>query len=145
MAVADLIESPIHDESQATALLELAFAMSAVDGHLADEELASFREIVSRVRGRTATDEDIGDLLEKFVHASHMAGLDLRAKQVMARIPPVLRETAYSLAYGLSLVDKDSSEYESDLLADMAKEFGFDPKVAEGIQARVRDKLALGT
>ena len=145
MAVADLIESPIHDEGHASALLELAFAVSAVDGHLADEELASFREVVSRVRGKHATDEDIGDLLEKFVHASHMAGLDLRAKQVMARIPPVLRETAYSLAFGLTLVDKERSEYEEELLRDMAKEFGFDERTANGIQSRVRDKLALGT
>ena len=145
MAVADLIESPIHDDAHASALLELAFAMSAVDGHLADEELASFREIVSRVRGKTATDEDIGDLLEKFVHASHMAGLDMRAKQVMARIPPVLRETAYSLAYGLSLVDKEKTEHEDELLADMAKEFGFDTRTAEGIQARVREKLTTGS
>lgn len=119
--------------------------MSAVDGHLADEELASFREIVSRVRGKTATDEDIGDLLEKFVHASHMAGLDMRAKQVMARIPPVLRETAYSLAFGLSLVDKEKTEYEDELLADMAKEFGFDEKTAQGIETRVRDKLTTGS
>lgn len=145
MAVADLIESPIHDEAHASALLELAFAVSAVDGHLADEELASFREIVSRVRGRQATDEDIGDLLEKFVHASHMAGLDLRAKQVMAKIPPVLRETAFSLAFALSLVDKEASEYEDELIGDMAKEFGFDAKTAEGIKSRVRDKLTKGT
>jgi uncharacterized tellurite resistance protein B-like protein len=145
MAVADLIESPIHDEAHASALLELAFAMSAVDGHLADEELASFREILSRVRGKQATDEDIGDLLEKFVQASHMAGLDLRAKQVMAKIPPVLRETAYSLAYALSLVDKEKSEYEDQLLAEMAKEFGFDGRTAEGIQRRVRDKLTTGS
>lgn len=145
MAVADLIESPIHDDAQATALLELAFAVSAVDGHLADEELASFREIVSRVRGKQATDEDIGDLLEKFVHASHMAGLDLRAKQVMAKIPPVLRETAFSLAFGLSLVDNEKSEYEDELIADMAKEFGFDATTAEGIKRRVRDKLTKGT
>ena len=145
MAVADLIESPIHDEGHASALLELAFAVSAVDGHLADEELRSFREIVSRGRGRQATDEDIGDLLEKFVHASHMAGLDLRAKQVMAKIPPVLRETAFSLAFALSLVDQESSEYEDDLLADMAKEFGFDAKTADGIKARVRDKLTTGS
>lgn len=141
MAVADLIDGPIHDEAHAASLLELAFAMSAVDGHLADEELASFREIVSRVRGREATDEDIGDLLEKFVQASHMAGLDLRAKQVMAKIPPVLRETAYSLAFGLSLVDREKSEHEDGLLAEMAKEFGFDAKTAEGIQARVKGKL----
>ena len=52
MAVADLIESPIHDEAHASALLELAFAMSAVDGHLADEELASFREVVAEVMER---------------------------------------------------------------------------------------------
>lgn len=141
MAVADLIESPIRDEAHASALLELAFAMSAVDGHLADEELASFREIVSRVRGKEASDGDIGDLLEKFVQASHMAGLDLRAKQVMAKIPPPLRETAYSLAFALSLVDKESSDYEDELLEAMAKEFGFDAQTAQGIQARVREKL----
>jgi hypothetical protein len=144
MAVADLIDSPIHDEANATALLELAFAVSAVDGHLADEELASFREIVSRVRGKDATDEDIGDLLEKFVQASHLAGLDLRAKQVIARISPPLRETAFALAYGLSLVDAERSPYEEELLADIVKGFGFDESTAEGIRERVRRRLSTG-
>lgn len=144
MAVADLIESPIPNEAHASALLELAFAMSAVDGHLADEELASFRDIVSRVRGKTATDDDIGDLLEKFVHASHMAGLDLRVKQVMARIPAELRETAYALSYGLSLIDKEASEHEAELLVDMAKEFGLDAAATNGIQERVRNRLTTG-
>ena len=74
-----------------------------------------------------------------------MAGLDLRAKQVMAKIPPVLRETAFSLAFALTLVDNENSEYEDELIADMAKEFGFDAKTAEGIKSRVRDKLTKGT
>lgn len=144
MAVADLIESPIPNEAHATSILELAFAVSAVDGHLADEELASFREIVSRVRGKPATDEDIGDLLEKFVHASHMAGLDARAKQVVAKIPAEHRETAYALAFALSLVDKEASEFEAELLTDMAKDFGFDDRTTKKIQERVRMKLAIG-
>jgi len=145
MAVADIVESPIPNDADATAMLELAFAVSAVDGHLADEELASFREIVSRVRGKHATDDDIGDLLEKFVHASHMAGLDVRVKQVIARIPAQHRETAFALAYGLSLVDNEQSEFEDELIAEMAKDFGFDAAKAKGIQERVRKKLALGS
>lgn len=144
MAVADLVESPITNEAHATSLLELAFAVSAVDGHLADEELASFREIVSRVRGKTATDEDVGDLLEKFVQASHLAGLELRAKQVIAKIPAELRETAYALAFGLSFVDRDKSELEDELLADVAKQFGFDEKTKGAIQQRVRTRLTTG-
>ena len=38
-----------------------------------------------------------------------------------------------------------TSEYEDELIADMAKEFGFDAKPAEGIKSRVRDKLTKGT
>ena len=52
--------------------------------------------------------------------------------------------SAWLVPWSAELVDKESSEYEAQLLAEMAKAFGFDAKTAEGIQARVRGKLTTG-
>ena len=144
MAVSDLLDGPIADEAHGTALLELAFAISAVDGHLADEEQAAFRELVSRVRGKTATDDDVGALLEQFVYSAHTTGLDERVKRVLPKIPAELRDTAFSIAYGLSLVDREENEYEGELLADMAKALGIDDAKANELREQVRRRLSIG-
>lgn len=144
MAVSDLLDGPILDEAHGNALLELAFAVSAVDGHLADEELASFRELVSRVRGKHATDDDIGHLLEQFVYSAHTIGLDERVKKVVPNIPAASRETAFSVAYGLSLVDREENEHEGELLADVAKALGIADARAKELREHVRRRLSIG-
>jgi len=144
MAVSDLLDGPIANEAHGTALLELAFAVSAVDGHLADEEQAAFRELVSRVRGKTATDDDVGELLEQFVYSAHTVGLDERVRRVLPSIPAELRETAFSVAFGLSLVDREENEYEGELLEDVAKALGIDDARANVLRDDVRRKLSIG-
>ena len=103
-------------------VLELAFLMSAVDGHLADEELEAFRELVTCARGRSTTKADVDDLLERYVVTAHSVGVDERMREVAKAIPDDLRETAFKVAIGLSLVDSDASEFEYEMIAVLARE-----------------------
>ena len=113
---------PISSNEACENVLELAFLMSAVDGHLADEELEAFRELVTCARGRSATKDDVDDLLERYVVAAHSVGVDERMREVAKSIPEDLRETAFKVAIGLSLVDSDASEFEYEMIAVLAKQ-----------------------
>jgi hypothetical protein len=123
MSLADLVSGPIASPDAGDAVLELAFLMTAVDGYLADEENEVFAAIVERIRGRAPTKEELDALLERFVAASHTVGVDERVRQVAPSVPPELRELAFKIVVGLSLVDDDESEYESALAADIEKVF----------------------
>lgn len=137
MPIAKLVPSPIADDEHADAVLELAFLMSAVDGHLADEELAAFRELVPLVRGREAKAEEIDTLLGGFVMGTHDSGVDGRIREVAKAIPTELRETAFKLAIGLSLVDHDENESEYGLVGMLATSLGIaDRAVALAAEAR---------
>ena len=91
MPIVELVPASIAATDHADALLEVAFLMSAVDGHLADEELAAFGELVGRVRGRSATKDEIGALLERFVFSAHTVGVPDRVREVAKSLPPELR------------------------------------------------------
>jgi DnaJ-domain-containing protein 1 len=49
MPIAQLVFAPIGVTEHADALLEVAFLMGAVDGHLAEEEIADLRETAFEV------------------------------------------------------------------------------------------------
>ena len=103
MPIAKLVSSPIADRAQGDAVLELAFLVSAGDGHLADEELAAFRELVGCVRGHEAKKEEIDELLGGFLmNAQTIRGED-RIRELAATVPGELREIAFKLAVGLTM------------------------------------------
>lgn len=120
MSIAKLASSPIADEKHADAVLEVAFLMSAVDGYLADEELAAFRELLPLLRGRPANEGEVDALLGRFVMGVHGSGAEARLREVAAAVPADLRETAFKVAVGLSLVDDDTDESEYELVALLA-------------------------
>ncbi len=124
MSIASLVTSPVTSIEDADALLELAFLMSATDGYLADEELDAFRELVAVLRGRDPTKDEVDELLGRFVVEAHSAGVDARVKTVATTVPPPLRETAFKIAVGLSLVDRDESEHEDELAGLLASTLG---------------------
>ena len=131
MSIAELVPAgPVATEN-GTALLEVAFLMSAVDGHLADEELAAFGELVTRVRGREATKEEIGSLLEKFVFSAHTVGVPERVREVAKSLPAELRAPAFTVAVALGMVDKDASDHEDELALILAEALGVTDRVAE--------------
>lgn len=124
MSIGKLVPTPIHDTDHADAILEVAFLMSAVDGHLADEELAAFKELIAKVRGKSvAPKEDLDNLLERFVVAAHTVGVDERVREVAKTIPKELREMAFKIAVGLSLVDHEESEFEDEMVGTLGAAF----------------------
>lgn len=124
MPIAKLVSSPIQGRAHGDAVLELAFLVSAGDGHLADEELVAFRQLVGLVRGHEATQEEIDALLGGFLmNAQTIRGED-RIREVGATIPGELRETAFKLAVGLTMVDDEASEVEDQLIGILAATLG---------------------
>ncbi|CAN5925392.1 hypothetical protein BH11MYX4_BH11MYX4_30220 [soil metagenome] len=124
MPIAKLISSPIADRAHGDAVLELAFLVSAGDGHLADEELAAFGELVGLVRGHEAKKEEIDELLGGFLmNAQTIRGAD-RIRELAAALPGELRETAFKVAVGLSMVDDDENEHEDELIGILAATLG---------------------
>ena len=119
MSIADLLPGPIASSEGADMVLELAFLMSAVDGHLADEELAAFRVLVGTARGREVTKTEVDDLLEQFVVATQV-GVEDRVRAIARMLPVELREVAFKVTVGLSLVDHDASEHEYAIVGILA-------------------------
>ena len=143
MSIAQLVLAPIAATEHADALLEVAFLMSAVDGHLAEDEQAVFAELVGRVRGRDVTQAEIDELLGRFVVAVHAAGPADRVREVGPTIPVNLREVAFKVAVGLALVDHDASEQEDELVGILGATLGLAERAialaAEGRQAAGAD------
>ena len=131
MSIAELVPTSIVGTEHAAALLEVAFLMSAVDGHLADEELATFGELVARVRGREPTKEEVGTLLEGFVFSAHTVGVPERVREVAKTLPADLRAPAFTVAVALSMVDNDASEHEDELVGILAEALGLETRVSE--------------
>jgi tellurite resistance protein len=138
MRIDSRIASPIADRDHRCAILELAFAMCAVDGHLADEELAAFRDLVGILQGRPATDDDVGELLERFVEKAQMLGVEERVARLALNVPPPLRETAFRVTFALSLVDGEESAFERELVAELAGHLAMSAEQAAALEASVR-------
>ena len=124
MPIAKLVSAPIADRAQGESILELAFLVSAGDGHLADEELAAFRELLGAVRGHGATKEEVDELLGGFLmNAQTIRGED-RIRELGPTIPGELREIAFKVAVGLTMVDNEASEQEDQLTGILAATLG---------------------
>src|SRR5688572_13296616 len=103
---------PIAAKEHADALLELAFLVTAADGRLAAEEAAAFRELMGRVRGHAATDDEVGVLYQHFTSQLEGSTCADRVKLIAPKLPPELREIAFRVAMALALIDRDASPHE---------------------------------
>lgn len=124
MSIAKLVSSPIAATAHADAVLELAFLVSAVDGHLADEELAAFRELVGCVRGHEPKQEEVDELLGRFLVAVQRTPSEDRVRELAPTLPEDLREIAFKVAVALTLVDREENEHEDQLLGILAATLG---------------------
>ena len=124
MSIAKLVTAPIEVTEHADAVLELAFLMSAADANLDETELAAFRELFAIVRGKAPSQEEIDALLGRFIVGLHGIGVQQRVREVSAVIPAALRETAFKVAVGLSLVDSEETEDEDDLVGILGASLG---------------------
>ena len=124
MPIAQLVTSPIAATAHADAVLELAFLVSAVDGQLADEELSAFAELVGCVRGREPRKAEIDDLLGRFLVAARQTPSEDRLRALAPTLPAELRDTAFKVAVGLSLVDHEENAHEDELVGILGATLG---------------------
>ena len=132
------IPSPEHADT----LLELAFLVTAADGNLAEEEAAAFRDLVTRVRGAAASDEEIGALYTRFTKSLDGSSCVDRVKVVAPQLPSELKEPAFRVALALALIDRDASPHEDDLIDALFHSLGLDETRAEEVAKEVRVALS---
>ncbi|MBX3227784.1 MAG: TerB family tellurite resistance protein [Labilithrix sp.] len=132
----------ISAEDHADALLELAFLVTAADGKLAKEEADAFRELVARVRGKAASDDELGALYTKFTKALDGTSCIDRVKLVAPKLPADLREAAFRVAMALALIDRDASPQEDALIDVLFHSLGLDEARAEEVAKEVRVALS---
>lgn len=134
--------SAIESTEHADTLLELAFLVTAADGKLAEEERAAFRDLVNRVRGKAASDDEIGALYTRFTKALDGSTCIDRVKAVAPNLPNELKEPAFRVALALALIDRDASPHEDDLIDALFHSLGLDEHRAEQVAKEVRVALS---
>lgn len=133
---------PISATDQAETLLELAFLVTQADGKLAAEEAQAFRDLVARVNGKAATDEQIAALYTKFTQHLEGSNCTDRVKVVAPKLPNELREPAFRVALALALIDRDASPQEDELIEVLFHSLGLDATRAEAVAQEVRSALS---
>lgn len=132
------IASPEHGDT----LLELAFLVTAADGRLAAEEATAFRQLMDRVRGKSSTDDEVAKLYELFTKKLEGHTCADRVKDLAPKLPPDLREPAFTVALALALIDRDASPHEDDLIDVLFHALSLDEARAEALAKDVRTALS---
>ncbi len=142
MAIAALVPAGVNPSTQdADTLLELAYLATAVDGRLAEEELAAFTSLVTRFRGKAARRADVDAVLDRFAsNVAHTAIAD-RVEKIAPTLPEQLRPLAFKLAVGLGVADLDASEDEGDLQIVLAEALGLAEARVDELTAEVYASL----
>jgi hypothetical protein len=109
--------------AEADALLELAYLVTAADGHLADVELAAFSALASKLRGGA----DVDDLIGRFADKVDSAEIEARVRELAPLVPKQHHDLAYKLALGIALVDYDPSTPEDRLHSILGDALGISP------------------
>lgn len=131
---------PIVSRQHADLLLEVAFLVTAADGHLDPAEVAAFRQLLGRVRGAEPTDADVAQLFDAF--SKDGTPPVERVGRVAPQLPGELRETAFRTAMALALVDRDASPHEDALIGALFHALELDPTRAEAIAKEVREAMS---
>lgn len=142
MSIAELLPSGLSPSAEQTdALIELTYLVAAVDGRLADEELAAFGTIAARLRGKeTTTLEELDSLLERFGHNVEFSEIEARTRELAAQLPTELHGVAYRLALGVAVVDHEPTDEEDRLQKVLGEALGLTTE----IRAALSRQVALG-
>ncbi len=127
----DLTVSP----EETDILLELSYLVTAVDGRLADEEIAAFGEVAGRLLGKPSiTSTEVDALLARYAEHIDPAEIEARMRTIAVKLPERLHELAYKLALSFGLVDYDPDAHEDRLHAALgdALRIGQDRRAALG-------------
>ena len=133
---------PVSDASHAAALLELSYLMTAIDGRLADAELEAFREVIGAVRGTSATEADVAEVIGNLAGNVEKDDILARVRVLGAALPEELKDTAFKLAIGLALVDDDADDDENELVGELFGALGIPEARADSLAAEVRNAFA---
>ncbi len=133
---------PIAAQEHADVLLELAFLVTAADGKLAAEEVAAFRELTSRIRGKAASEDELGALYTRFTKALEGTTCVDRVKAIAPSLPAEHREPAFRAALALALIDRDASPHEDALIDALFHALQLDAERAEALAKDVRIALS---
>jgi hypothetical protein len=146
MSLAHLVpDGLVPKQEHADVLLELAYLITAVDGRLDDGEIDAYREIVARLRGKkSVTDADLDVLFDRFGGNVEHEEIHDRVKKIAKTLPDDLRGLAFKLAVGLSVVDLDANEDETDLQVVLAESLGLDEAKVDELTAEVYGALEAG-
>jgi tellurite resistance protein len=133
---------PIEANDHADTLLELAFLVTAADGRLAEEEATAFRELMTRVRGKAVTDDEVGVLYNRFTAKLEGSTCSERVRVLAPKLPADLRESAFRVAMALALIDRDASPHEDELIDALFHALGLEEGRAEAVAKEVRVALS---
>jgi tellurite resistance protein len=125
-SIADLIPAGLAPSTaEVDALLELAYLVTAVDGRLADEELAALGVLAGRLLGKPKFEtRDLDALVERFAHNVEESEIEARVRELAPSLPKALHEVAYNVALGLAFVDHDPARAEDRLHRVLADSLG---------------------
>jgi hypothetical protein len=138
MSIDELLPAGLSPSTEhSDMLLELAYLVAAVDGRLAEEELAAFGVIAARLRGRATSIEDLDVMLERFGGAVEPSEIHARMKEVAAALPKDLHAVAYRLAIGLAVVDHEPSEEEDRLHKALGDALGLSDDMRAALSRQV--------
>jgi tellurite resistance protein len=139
----DKISSPntgATDPAARDALIESAFLLAAVDGHVSELEAAQFGEAVESALGRVEADPSA--LMKRFADALAKEGWETRMNAVARALAGTEHaERAYRVAAGVAFVDDTVESREADALDSFAGALGLSAERAHEIMAEVRSEL----
>jgi hypothetical protein len=145
MSLANLVPTGLKiDPEHVDVILELSYLTTAADGRLDDDEIASFRTIVEKLRG-SVKPADLDKLFDRYGGNVEHAEIEDRIKAIAPKLPAPLRDVAFKLAVGLSVADLDANEDESELVALLAETLGFDDDKVDTLTAEVYAGLDAGS
>jgi uncharacterized tellurite resistance protein B-like protein len=141
VSIDELIPSTLAPSPEQTEiLLELAYLVTAVDGRLADEEIAAFETIAARLRGTTITPQDLDAIVGRFAHNVEQTEIEARVRALVPLLEKDLHAVAYRLALGVAFVDHEASEAEDALHKVLGDALGLTPD----LRAALSRQVALG-
>jgi hypothetical protein len=146
MSLANLVPAGISPKKEhVDVLLELAYLVTAVDGRLDDGEIDAYKDVIAKLRGvKSVSNADVDALLDRFAGNIEPAEIHERMKTIAKTLPDDLRGLAFKLAVGLSVVDLDANEDETDLQVTLAESLGFDEARVDELTAEVYASLDVG-
>jgi hypothetical protein len=146
MSLANLVPDGVVPPPEHTdVLLELAYLTTAVDGRLEDSEIAAFKDVVARLRGTpSVSNADLDVLFDKYGGNVEFAEISERVQAIAPKLPKELKALAFKLSVGLSVVDLDASDDESDLQVLLAESLGLDATTVDTLTAEVYASLDAG-